>query len=63
MAKRPDLAPLDAIRLVLRTCTMELQPLIHQVNAMPERIRSGVLFRAHQGHGSVCSLLSPWCAI
>lgn len=36
MAKRPDLAPLDILRLVLRTTTMELQPLIHQVSALPK---------------------------
>ena len=36
MTKRPDLAPLDAVRLVLRSCTVELQPLLHQVNALPE---------------------------
>ena len=36
MTKRPDLAPLDAIRLVLESCTIRLQPLAHQVNALPK---------------------------
>ena len=35
MPTRSNLAPLDAIRLVLKTCTVPLQPLIHQVNALP----------------------------
>ena len=36
MAKRSDLAPLDAIRLVLKSCTIKLEPLTHQINALPE---------------------------
>ena len=36
VAKRPDLAPLDAIRIVLNSCTIKLEPLSHQVNALPD---------------------------
>lgn len=35
MAKRTDSAPLDAIRLVLKEHAITLQPLVHQVSAMP----------------------------
>lgn len=36
MAKRPDTAPLDALRILLKSCSMTLQPLTHQINALPE---------------------------
>ncbi len=35
MAKRPELAPLDAIRILLNTSTVKLEPLTHQVSALP----------------------------
>lgn len=35
MAKRSDQAPLDAIRLLLKSMTITLQPLTHQVSALP----------------------------
>ena len=34
-AKPSDLAPLPAIRLVLTTCKIDLQPITHQVSALP----------------------------
>lgn len=34
-AKQSDLVPLPAIRLVLKHCKTDLQPIIHQVNALP----------------------------
>jgi len=36
MAKRPDTAPLDALRLLLNTCSITLLPLTHQLNALPK---------------------------
>lgn len=36
MAKRPDTAPLDALRVLLNCCSMTLEPLTHQVNMLPE---------------------------
>ena len=36
MAKRTDTAPLDALRVLLNSCSMTLQPLTHQVNALPK---------------------------
>lgn len=34
-AKQSDLAPLPAIRLVLSSCKIDLQPIVHQVSALP----------------------------
>lgn len=36
MAKRSDQAPLEAIRLLLKSMALTLQPLTHQVNALPD---------------------------
>jgi hypothetical protein len=36
MATRSNLAPLDAIRVALKTTVMNLEPLTHQVNALPQ---------------------------
>ena len=35
MAKRSELAPLDAVRLLLNSCTVKLEPVTHQVSALP----------------------------
>lgn len=35
-AKQSDLLPLPAIRVVLNSCTTKLQPITHQVSALPE---------------------------
>jgi hypothetical protein len=34
-AKQSDLAPLPAIRLLVKHCKIELQPIVHQVSALP----------------------------
>ena len=34
-AKQSDLAPLPAIRLLVNTCKIDLQPITHQVSALP----------------------------
>lgn len=40
MAKaiQSDLLPLPAVRIVLNTCSTTLQPIIHQVSALPEEV-------------------------
>lgn len=59
MTKRSDLAPLDAIRLLIKSMKMTLQPITHQVSALPEEADLEYYFIPDQHMGLFSSYHRP----